>query len=82
MTAHIFHHHNLILNYRYLSAAPSGGDLAYTMTSATLRSIEKNISLKLNVQISRTKPKRHAMHSICPLILFCQLAADCPRITL
>ena len=29
---------------------PSNEDLAYTMTSATFRSIEKIVSLKLNVQ--------------------------------
>ena len=34
-------HHNLILLHRYLSAAPSGDDLAYTMTSATPRSVLK-----------------------------------------
>ena len=34
------------------------------------------------VRISRTKPKRHAMHPICPLILGCQLAASCHRIAL
>ena len=36
-----FHDHNLILPYRYLGSSPSDEDLAYTMTSATLRSIEK-----------------------------------------
>ena len=35
------HDHNLILTSRYLGPSPSDEDLAYTMTSATLRSIEK-----------------------------------------
>ena len=77
-----FHDHDLLLKYRYLGSSSSAGDLVYTMTSAAFRSLEKIISLKLNVQISRTKPKRHAMHSICPLILFCRLAASGSRITL
>ena len=48
VTSRIYHH-NLILNSRYLGSSPSDEDLAYTMTSAALRSGEKNVSLKLNV---------------------------------
>ena len=43
---------------------------------------KKIVWAKLNVRISRTKPKRHGMQPICPLILLCQLAASWPRITL
>ena len=42
MPSEILHHHNLILIPRYLSAAPSGEDLAYTMVSAASKCIEKN----------------------------------------
>ena len=55
-----FHDHDLILNPRYLGPSPSDEDFAYTMASAAFRSGEKNISLKLHVQISRTKRKRRA----------------------
>ena len=68
--------HNISFPLRYLSSSPSDEDLAYTMTSAAPRSGEQNTWSKLDVQISRTKPKRHAMHPICPLILLLQLAAE------
>ena len=49
----IFYHYNLILAYRYLGASPSDGDLAYTMTSAALISVEKSVSLKLSLEQSQ-----------------------------
>ena len=72
-----------VVSYRYLSSSPSDEDSVCTMRSAAFGSLEKkNISSKLNVQISRTKRKRHAKLHICPLIPLGELAAQCPRITL
>ena len=39
-----FHDQNLTLPGRYLSSWPSDGDLAYTMTSATSKSVGKKLS--------------------------------------
>ena len=72
----------MILYYRYLGSWPSDEETAYTMTSAAPRSVDKIVWAKLNVQISRTEPKRQELERICPLFLLLQLAAQWSRITL
>ena len=52
------HHHDMLLEYRYLGSWPPDGETGCAMTSATPRSVE-NVSAKLNIRISRTKRKRH-----------------------
>ena len=49
---------------------------AYSEIRHALMCGEKIISSKLDVQISRTKRKRHANLRICPLMLLLQLAAE------
>ena len=67
--------HNLSVNF----VVPTSCQLTpyYSLSLSRISSTSQ-----LNIRISRTKPKRHAMHSICPLILLMRLAASCSRITL
>ena len=72
-----------MLDYRYLSAAPSGGDLAYTMTSATFRSIEKNCLSQIECWNLENEAKTtRKIINLSVNIFWMRLAASCPRITL
>ena len=46
-----YQHQRGTMEHRFLNSSPSDEDFAYTVTSATLRSGEENISLKLNIRI-------------------------------